>query len=290
MQGRLAICFIASIIALESHGAPVLSEGRIKLETYRKTVAVRATVGGQEGLFALDTAGGLSILTPSFAKRIGCKPWGRLTGFQMMGDRIDAPRCDAVKFKISNVELAAPVVGIFDIMSLYPRDAEPIDGLVALDVFAGKTITIDFPGKLLTIESEKTARGRISGAVEIPARIAREVQGYALSVFVGVQTAEGSVWMELDSGNGGTILVNKVYASLFGLDPANDGPQKLSFELVKGIRVEGDGFAPNMVIDGNIGMPFLKNVRLTLDLSSGRVWLARVHPSPNRTDAPLSKS
>jgi Aspartyl protease len=280
MRIRLSIWFLASILALESHGATVSSEAHIKLETYRKTIAVRATVGGQQGLFTLDTAGGLSMVTPSFAKKIGCKAWGRLTGFQMKGDRIDAPRCDGVKFKVSDVELTAPVVGVFDIMSLYPEGAEPIDGFLALDVFAGKTITIDFPGKLLTIESEKTVRRRISGAVEIPARIAREVQGYALSMFVGVPTAEGPIWMELDSGNGGTILVNKVYAPLFGLDSAKHDPQKIGFDLVKGLRVEGDGFTPDMVIDGNIGMPFLRNVILTMDLSSGRVWITARRATP----------
>jgi hypothetical protein len=276
MNARSLLLFLTFTMVTGASAQPAAARARIKLESYRKTIAVRARVGSQEGLFALDTAGGLSLFTPSFAKRAGCKTWGRLTGFQMMGDRFDSPRCDDMKIEIGGERFSAPIVGVFDIMSLYPKGAEPIDGSLALDIFAGKAITIDFPGKLLTVESEKSLRARVGAktAVEVPARIAREVQGHALAVSVGVKTAEGTVWMELDSGNGGTILVNKVYARLFGLNSSTEGPQKVSFELAKGLTVEGDAFAPDMVIDGNIGMPFLKKTVATFDLVSGRVWLA----------------
>jgi hypothetical protein len=240
----------------------------VKLEPYRKTVALRATVGGREGRFVFDTAGGSSMLSPQFAERIGCKPWGRMTGFQMMGQRLDVPRCEDMSVTIGDRSVTL-TMGVLDVASLFAKDAEPVDGLIALNVFAGKTIAIDFPGRTLTIDATPGDR-----AIEVPARLSREVQGAALAVSVGVPTKQGKVWMELDSGNGGTILVSKPYAALFGL-VEKQGPQPVAFELAKGLRVESpDAFAPDMVIDGNIGMPFLKNVVLTMDLESGRVWIA----------------
>ncbi len=108
-------------------------------------------------------------------------------------------------------------------------------------------------------------------------RMARELQGRALAVSVGVPTPRGPVWMELDSGNGGTILVSKPYASLFKLDAAQAGPQEVDFALdpAGNLRVHGRAFTPDMVIDGNIGMPFLKDVAVTLDLAAGRLWISR---------------
>jgi hypothetical protein len=240
----------------------------VKLEPYRKTVALRATVNGKEGRFVFDTAGGSSMLSPQFAERAGCKPWGRMTGFRMMGQRLDVPRCEDVNVTIGDRRFTL-TMGVLDIAPLLAKDAEPVDGLIALNVFTGKVITIDFPARTLTIDAMVSDR-----AIEVPARLSREVQGAALAVSVGVPTKQGKVWMELDSGNGGTILVSKPYAALFGL-VEKEGPQPIAFELAKGVRVESpDAFAPDMIIDGNIGMPFLKNVVLTMDLESGRVWIA----------------
>ena len=247
-----------------------------KLEPYRKTVALRASINGQEGLFAFDTAGGISLLTPGFAQRAGCTPWGRVSGHRMMGDRIDTPLCSNLAVAVDGQRLDSPAMAVLDLMKLFPPDAQPLDGLLALDLFAGKTISIDFPNQRLTIETPDSLRQRLQGATEFPMRMARELQGRALAVSVGVPTPQGLVWMELDSGNGGTILVSKPYAALFKLDPAQEGPQAVDFALGAGnLRVAGRAFTPDMIIDGNIGMPFLKDVVLTLDLAAGRLWIKR---------------
>ena len=246
----------------------------VALQPYRDTVAVRANVGGQDGFFTFDTGGGISLLTPAFAGRIGCKPWGRLSGFAMMGNRIDSPRCDDVPVTIAGQKLKVPAAGVLDVMSFFPKDAAPLDGSLALNMFEDKVITIDFPAKTLTIETDTTLRKRMREGTEVEARLTREAQGRALAVSVAVPTAQGTVWMELDSGNSRTILISKPYAALFGLDPDKKEPQSIDFPLAGSIRVKSDrAFAPDMIIDGNIGMPFLKNAVVTFDLRSGRVWI-----------------
>lgn len=81
--------------------------------------------------------------------------------------------------------------------------------------------------------------------------------------------------MELDTGNGGTLVIAQHIAPLLGLDPARKEPQHVRFELIGGIPVEGEARTPpNMIMDGNIGNQFLKNWNLTLDLRQGRAWLA----------------
>ena len=69
----------------------------------------------------------------------------------------------------------------------------------------------------------------------MPVRLSREAQGLALAVNLEVSTPKGIVRFEIDSGNGGTLLVSKEYAAQFGLDPAKDGPQAARIPLGGGI-------------------------------------------------------
>jgi len=264
---------ISVLLAFLSTGAVAAPRAVITLEPYRNTIAMHANVGGRDGFFVFDTGSGVLTLTPQFAAKIGCEPWGRLTGFTMMAIRIDSPQCTSVSVAAGGVQSMVDAAGVFDIMSFYPKDAQPIDGLISLGVFDGKAITIDFAAGTLTIESPATLRRRIRGATEVPVRLTREVQGRALSVSVAVPTAKGRVWMEFDSGNSRTILISRPYAALFGLDPDKKEAQPVDFPLAGNLRVRGTAFTPDMIIDGNIGMPFWKDTVVTLDLAAGRMWV-----------------
>lgn len=261
-------------------GAEAAPLATLRLEPYRRGVAVRVSANGKAGLMSFDTAGGHTVVSPEFAAAGGCTPWGRLGGYNMVGTRLDMQRCDGFRFEADGQALVAPVAGVMQVAPLIAKDAEPIEGLLALDVFAGRTITLDFAGGHLYVESPGSFARRIEGARELPVRIAREAQGLALAVNLEVPTAKGTVRFELDSGNGGTLLVSKPYAALFGLDPAAQGPQPARIPLADGIVAEGLAFAPDMNIDGNLGMPFLKDWIVTLDLAAGRMWLRRNPVAP----------
>jgi hypothetical protein len=254
---------------------PAKPEAEFPLEAYRKTIALRASINGVPGRFTFDTAGGGTVLSPDYVRKIGCKPWGRLTGYQMTGNRLDTERCDNLTVVIGDKPFPLPVASVLDVTKFIAKDAEPVEGSIALDLFAGRTITIDFPGKRLFIESPESLRERIATAKELPAALGRETQGRSLAVSIAVPTPNGPVWMELDSGNGGTLLVSKPYASFFGLDATKDGPQEADFAVSPDFRAKGMAFTPDMVIDGNIGMPFLRDKVVTFDLVAGRVWIAQ---------------
>ena len=272
MSNRILFVLLAGMFAGSLSADPVAV---VKLEPYRNTIAMHAKAGGRDGFFVFDTGAGIPVLNPQFAEKI-CTPWGRNTGFAMMGNRMEHPRCDDVTFTIGGQKLKVPVVSVLDVMTLYPKDAAPIDGLISLKVFDGKAITIDFPAWTLTIETPSSLRRRIRDATEVPVSFVREMQGQALAVSVGVPTPRGRVWMELDTGNSRTILISKPYADLFGIDPSKKEAQPVDFPLAGKLRVAGNAFAPDMIIDGNIGMPFLKDAVVTFDFASGRVWIR--HP------------
>ncbi|KGQ18790.1 hypothetical protein LF41_323 [Lysobacter dokdonensis DS-58] len=270
----------------EAAPAPAVTAAPIAtlaLAPYRRSVAVNVEANGTKGLFAFDTAGGHTVVSPEFAKAAGCTPWGSLGGFTMTGKHLAMPRCDALRFTVDGNALVAPVAGVMQVAPLIAKDAEPMAGLLALDVFAGKTITMDFAGGKLYVESPESAAQRIAGARELPIRLSHEAQGLALAVNLEVPTEKGIARFELDSGNGGTLLVSKAYASLFGLDPAAEGPHAGSIALAPGLVARGYVIVGDLNIDGNLGMPFLKDWIVTVDLAAGRMWLqpTRATPPPN---------
>jgi hypothetical protein len=258
----------------------------LTMEPWRRSVAVRVEVGGKERLFQFDTGGGVSFITPALAKELGCEKGARLVGFRMTGDKLDTPRCDNVPVVISGQQFNIPAAGIYDTGELTAKDAaNSIDGLIALDIFAGRIVTLDFAGGRIIIETPQSALERERHAIALPARLGSELSGRTTDVYVDVPSAVGTLAFQLDSGNGGTILVGKPYARTLGFDP-DKGPQRGKFDVGQGITAEGLIFPADITLDGNLGMPFLKNYLVTIDLERGRVWLA---PNPIKPPAGMGE-
>lgn len=236
--------------------------------------ALRAVVHGQEGLFLFDTGEGITTVTPTFAKNIGCQPWGQVTGFRMSGERLDLQRCDDVTLNMSKAPFRAPIAGVFDIMALLPDSKVPLAGSIGLDVFADRTITIEPRTNRIIIESTASFAERRKHSINVPARLVRDAEGVALGIDVGVATKAGTAWMELDTGNGGTLVVGKHVATLLGLDPEKKEPQPAHFQLSNGPTVTGDARVRDLIMDGNIGQRFWSGWNITLDLRTGATWIA----------------
>lgn len=263
------VCLSTSVMA---RAAPRIV---IPLESYLSTqTAVRLSVAGHEGLFLFDTGEGVSTITPHFAAAIGCDPWGQVTGYRMSGERLDFPRCDNVRFDAQEQRFPAPIAGVFDIMSLLPKDVPVLQGAVGLDIFAGRVITIEPRANRLIIETARSLAMRIRTAKEIRARLVRDAEGVALAVDGGVETRRGLAWMELDTGNGGALVIANHVAPLLGLKADQKDKVPLSFMLSGGISVSGDARSRDLIMDGNISNQFLRQWNLTLDLMNGRAWLA----------------
>lgn len=233
-----------------------------------------AKVRGHEGNFVFDTGGGISYVSPAFAQSVGCNVWGQITGFTLVGQRLDMPRCDGLSFDVEGHSFGAPASGVFDLMKFMPPNVPRIDGSIGLDVFAGRAVTLSLAQRKLIVESASSLAARAKGGKEVPIRIQREAGGVSLSVYVAVPTTAGMAWMELDSGNGGANVIGKHLAGLMKLDPDKKEPQPASFMIAGGVPVEGMARVnEKLIMDGNIGTRFLINWDLTLDLGKSRAWL-----------------
>lgn len=244
-------------------------------------MTVQATVQGHEGNFIFDTGGGISYISPAFAEKINCKPWGQITGFMLTGQRLDMPRCEGVMFEIQGKHFGVPTTGVFDIMKYMPPNVPRIDGSIGLDVFAGQAVTLSLAQQKLIIESAASLALRKKHGQEVPIRFVREAGGASLTVYVAVPTSQGMAWMELDCGNGGANVIGKHLATLLKLDPSKKEPQPASFAIAGGIPVEGMARVnETLIMDGNIGTRFMIKWDLTLDLAKTRAWLAPARSAP----------
>lgn len=269
----------APTLAAPVRPAPPPKPVVIPLEPYLDVLwSFQAQVDGKPRRFLFDTAGGMTAISQPFADAIGCKPWGRVTGFRMRGDRVDTPRCDDVRLTAAGVPLHAPVTGVVDFSTLLPKDAPALDGSVALDAFAGRAVTLDLAARQLIVETPRSLKVRARQGVEVPVRFSREAMGLALGPFVAAPTAKGQIWLELDSGSTGTAVIAQHVADLLGLDPGIQKGQAVDMTLVGGPKISGKVRVEDMILDGNIGVPALKQWVVTLDLADERAWIAPAKP------------
>lgn len=268
----VVILLISSLVYAAGDAAP--KPQVIKLERFRKALwKVHVTVKGKPGDFLLDTGGGITLLSEDFSKGVECKYWGRTTGYNMFGKRSDGPHCDNVQINAGDVALTPVNIGTIDFGDQFAGDKSP-DGLLSLDAFDNKAITLDQKAATLTIETPASLAQRTKGMKELPFRVARECSGRCLSAFVGVPTREGMTWLILDSGAGGVSLISKDHAGIFGLDPERK-EQRLTYEVAPGFPIDSPVVLTDMIMDGNLGQPFMSQYVMTFDLVNGRLWIAK---------------
>jgi len=232
---------------------------------------VHVTINGVPGDFLFDTGGGVTLLSKEFAQKIDCRYWGRNTGYNMFGKRGDGPHCDGVQLMTENATLTPVSVGQIDFGDQFPGDKAP-DGLLSLDAFDGKAITIDQAAGTLTIETPSSLAERVAGMTELPMRLVRDCSARCLNAFVAVPTPKGQTWLILDSGAGGVSLIARDYADAFGLDSARKMGQQLRVDIVPGVSVDSPVMIADMIMDGNLGQPFMSRYVLVMDLVRGRLW------------------
>ena len=266
------ICFLSPSLVFAAK--PAAKPQVIKLERFRKALwKVHITVKGKAGDFLFDTGGGVTLLSEEFSKGVDCNYWGRLTGYNMFGKRSDGPHCDNVQLNAGDVALTPVSVGKIDFGDRFAGDKTP-DGLLSLDAFDGKAITLDQRAGILTIETPTSLASRTKAMKELPFRLARECSGRCLSAFVGVPIREGMTWLILDSGAGGVSLISKDHARFFGLDPERK-EQRLKYEVAPGLPIDSPVVVTEMIMDGNLGQPFMSQYVITFDLAKGRLWIAK---------------
>lgn len=245
----------------------------IPLEPYVGALrTVVAHSGELEAPFLFDTGGGFTILSLASARTLGLEPFGRSTGFRHDGERVDAARAGPVDLSLGSFTRHGEV-GVLDLAALLGGLPE-VGGILSLETFAGRAITVDLAANRLFVETPATLAERVRGASELVARIGTQADGATLDVFVAVQGRHGPLWFEIDSGNLAPVLVAPHAWVELGLEAPEPGrSRRIELPLV-GLGLEPcEAENKEMIHDGLLNAAFFARHRISFDLAAGRVWV-----------------
>lgn len=232
---------------------------------------VRIEVAGVAGDYLFDTGGGAQILTLEASERIGCEPYGRGVGFRHDGTSIEAPFCQSPPWTLGDWTLDAPEPGIYDLMGLL-QGAPEIDGLLSLSAFEDQALTLDYAGDRLVIESAESLAERTATMRQLRVRPSRQMGGHALDLFVAVDAGEGrTLWLELDSGNTGPVILAPHAVELLELD-LSDGPAPVTLDIVGLGPVTLEAREKETIYDGLLNLELHQRYLVTLDLDTMTGW------------------
>jgi hypothetical protein len=234
-------------------------------------VTISAMIGDDTLRLLFDTGAGQTLLTPQVLARLGCIPIEAASEFRMTGERVVFTRCPGRTLRFGSFAAVHSSLGGFDLMSLLPAGAPPLDGVLSLASFAGQVVSLDLSCRHLTIESQTSAIQKVRRMRPISARLATGQSGASLILFLQVQTVSLPVWLEFDSGNLSDVFLSPAAASLLGFAAgATAASVELSIEGLepRPVRVS----TRSLVHDGALNHAFIAQGEFTFDLASGRGW------------------
>jgi hypothetical protein len=270
----LAVLALGAIAAEGAQRPSSRAPVELLLGPYVATLrTIQVSVGDHTTPFIVDTGGGLTVLTPEVARHAGCLPFGRVTGFRATGERVDFQRCRPVVLKMGSLDVRTEAA----ILDLAPflQGAPPVGGIISLHSLQGRAFTLDLRANRLILETPGSLPRRIRDASELSVRISRQAGGAALDLFLEAETAHGSIWLELDSGNAGPVMMSPHAITQLGVSLSADQPQRVILDVRGLSRSPVDAVMKDLIYDGVLNVAFLESIVLTVDVPSGRAWAVR---------------
>ena len=259
------------------------TEIKLEHDALGKAPTVNVQIGAKTYPFLFDTGGGITLISPAIAGEIGCQPFGKVAGFNAGGTRLDFKRCDNVDLKAGNYA-ARLNAGVFEIMTLFGPDTKEIGGIVSLQTFENRVITIDLAGNRLIVENENSFKEQIKDMKRLESRIGSQGGGATIGIFVAANTPKGKIWMEFDTGNFSTLQFAPHAQEMLGInfDAPNRAktvkPAKL--DIVGLGEIEMPARERDMIYDGMLNYDTIQKMIVTIDLKTGEMW-AKINPAEN---------
>jgi hypothetical protein len=114
----------------------------------------------------VDT-GGLNLLTPAAAAKLGLETSGKMAAGGAGDNKIDLAYAHGTSLEVGAVKLARPVFYVIDMGALDTVEGEPFDGLVGFELFQRLAVRIDYPAHKLVL-SKRDDFTPPAGAIAVP--------------------------------------------------------------------------------------------------------------------------
>ena len=249
----------------------------IKLKSYQENLqTVDVFIEGKKYNFLFDSGGAETIISPEIANKLGKKIYGHSVGFRMSGEMLTSQKCDGILMKIGAVNHFHPTVGVLDIMSIFPKEFEKVDGVISLKSFNTGVLTIDLSNNKLIVETSTSAKARIRGKSVVPSRFANGLEGNELNVFIGIPKNGFFYWFLFDTGNSGPLLLSPSTANVWDVKLDQNNPQALaqSREFIVGPKILNvSPFIRPIIYDGVLNYSTISKNVFVIDFIRSKVWM-----------------
>jgi hypothetical protein len=241
-----------------------------------RTIKVR--VGSDSADYLFDTGGGITVISPHDSAALGCTPGGRGFGVRLTGEVLSGTNCANVTLGVGPFEVTTDA-GVMDLSRLLGPRAPVVRGLISLNAFEGRAITLDLARDRVVVETPSSLAERVRHMTPVPMRIATGEHGGQLTVYVGLRAKNGAMlWFEWDSENNASTLIAPQALALLGGDSTRQMTD-LPVTLAPGVDVVLPVMRKaNMIHDGVLSAGFMERAVWTVDLSHGRLWVGPVSP------------
>jgi predicted aspartyl protease len=200
---------------------------RLPFELINNHIYIRAQIDGQPVRMLVDT-GGLNLLTPAAAARLGLAASGKLAASGVGERKVDMALARGRELAVGDVRLAEPVFYVIEIEGLSDIEGEAFDGLVGFELFHRLAARIDYPQRSLTL-TRRDAFVPPTGAITVPFDL-RDRTPIASGSIDGIPAR-----LTIDTGSRASLTVNSPFTRNHGLE-ARYHP---AFEAVTGWGVGG---------------------------------------------------
>jgi hypothetical protein len=241
-----------------------------------RTIKVR--VGQDSADYLFDTGGGVTVISPQDSALLGCTPGGRAFGVRLTGEVLSGRTCANVTVGVGPLQVTTDA-GVMDLAKLVGPGAPKVRGLVSLNAFEGRALTLDLAHERMIVETPTSLAARVRQMTPVPMRLATGEHGGQLTVYVGLRARNGAMlWFEWDSENNASTLVSPEALALLGGDSTSrmtDLPITLAPALDAVIPMMTKG---NMIHDGVLSAGFMERATWTVDLAHGKLWVGPIAP------------
>jgi len=176
---------------------------RIPFDLINNHIYVEGRIDGKPVRLLVDT-GGVNVLTPAAAQRLGLSAEGQLAASGVGDERVDVALVNASEVRVGGALLSKPVFYIIDLGVLDSVEGISFDGLVGYEMFRRFSVQIDYASRMLTLaQPDKFAPPE--GATVIPFELSERMP------IVGGSVDGIKVRLSIDTGSRSALTMHSPF-------------------------------------------------------------------------------